>query len=332
MLVRGNGKNIKIWLGLSLSLIFLTLALKNLDFSLFFKTLMNIKVTFVLISISVFLIGYIVKASRWVFLLRPIDRNISLRTSAPAFFISFAANNLLPLRAGELIRAIVIGHKRKISKSAALGTVFMERVADGLGLLLILAFCLFFIRFPGWAKIIGYFAFLLFFSLVLVVVFSVYKRNSLLKLFDRFLSLFPSKISIFFHRITDSFFEGFSSVKDFRTLIVIFVLTIIVWGVEALMYFILALSFDFNLSYINCLFVLSILNLGIIIPSGPSYLGPFELFCVKSLGVFDITQSRALSYTLVLHISQFIPIVTAGLIFLWIEGLSLKKLSIYRER
>ena len=222
-------RSIKIWIGLFSSLIFLALTLRNLDFSLFFETLMNVKIIFVLGSIGVFLIGYIIKSVRWVFLLKPIDRNASLRTSAPAFFIGFAANNLLPLRAGELIRAIVIGRQRKISKSAALGTVFIERVADGLVLLLMLAFCLFFIRFPNWAKHIGYAAFLLFFFFVLVVVFSVYKKNSLLKLFDRFLSFFPSKISIFFHKITHSFIEGFLSVKDFATVIVVSILTIIVW-------------------------------------------------------------------------------------------------------
>ncbi len=116
---------------------------------------MNVKIIFVLGSIGVFLIGYIIKSVRWVFLLKPIDRNASLRTSAPAFFIGFAANNLLPLRAGELIRAIVIGRQRKISKSAALGTVFIERVADGLVLLLMLAFCLFFIRWSVELMILG---------------------------------------------------------------------------------------------------------------------------------------------------------------------------------
>lgn len=319
-----TGKTI---LGLLLTIFLFYLLFSKAAFPLFFKTIKTIHIPLLLCSVVIFLIGYIIKAYRWVFLLKPIYPNISIKYAAPAFYISFAANNLLPFRAGELIRAIAIGYKIKISKSSALATVFIERVIDGIVLLLFLAVCLSFMQFPDWANRIGFLAMALFFFLSVGVFLAVTQRPLFIKIINLVCSIFTKKMSSFIHRMSDSFIHGFSIVRKVKILGLVFILSICVWLCEALMYYFLALSFDIHLSFPKFIFILSIVNFGIIIPAGPGYLGTFEFFCVKSMAVFGISVSMALSYAFVLHVAQFLPTTTIGLIFLWKEGLSLKMLT-----
>ena len=48
------------------------------------------------------------------------------------------ANNLLPFRSGELVRAYILGEQRKISKVSTLGTIAVERLLDVVVLMLFL--------------------------------------------------------------------------------------------------------------------------------------------------------------------------------------------------
>ena len=85
-------------------------------------------------SIPVYFAGAWFRAWRWKYLLRPLGE---MRVAAlyPIVIIGFMANNLVPARAGELVRAYVVGEQEKVSKMAALGTIAVDRVFDGITLL-----------------------------------------------------------------------------------------------------------------------------------------------------------------------------------------------------
>jgi len=75
------------------------------------------------------------------------------------------------------------------------------------------------------------------------------------------------------------------------------------------------------------LMVVAIVNLGIMVPSSPGFVGPFEWFCINTLMLFGVTREIGASYTILLHAAQFIPITLAGLIFLAQEGIRLSDLE-----
>ena len=66
--------------------------------------------------------------------------------------IGFFANNVLPLRMGELVRAHVCGTKLHISRTASLGTILLERLCDTLSFLTTFLMASLFFPFPPYMK------------------------------------------------------------------------------------------------------------------------------------------------------------------------------------
>jgi len=74
--------------------------------------------------------------------------------------------------------------------------------------------------------------------------------------------------------------------------------------------------------------VIAIVNLGLIIPSAPGFLGTFQFFCVAALGLFQIKESQALGFSIMYHLSQFLPTTLVGFYFLNKENLSLSSFTL----
>lgn len=90
------------------------------------------------------------------------------------------ANNLLPARLGEFVRAYVIGEKEYISKSSSFATIVIERVFDGFTLLFFLAIILVFFSSPKWLKNSGYVAsFIFLFTLLFLILLKSYTEKAL---------------------------------------------------------------------------------------------------------------------------------------------------------
>ena len=77
-----------------------------------------------------------VRAWRWRYFLDPIKPGISFRNLFSGVMIGYCINNILP-RAGELVRPYSIGKQESISKSAALGTIVVERIIDSASFLIL---------------------------------------------------------------------------------------------------------------------------------------------------------------------------------------------------
>jgi len=84
-------------------------------------------------------------------------------------------------------------------------------------------------------------------------------------------------------------------------------------------------AFKFNLSILDSLLVISIINFGIILPSSPGYIGTFEYFCVQSLFLFEISQEQAIAFAILFHAVQFIIMSVLGILYINIQGLSWKR-------
>ena len=68
---------------------------------------------------------------RWQIILAPTKR-VSFVSAFAVLMVGFTANNLLPARIGELVRAYTLGRKENLSKSLSLATIVVERVFDGI--------------------------------------------------------------------------------------------------------------------------------------------------------------------------------------------------------
>ena len=89
-------------------------------------------------GILAYFLGVCFRTLRWQVLLSGIDE-IKIRTLFPIVVIGYMANNILPFRLWELIRGYYLKNKKGVPTATALSTIFVERIMDGLALILILA-------------------------------------------------------------------------------------------------------------------------------------------------------------------------------------------------
>jgi uncharacterized protein (TIRG00374 family) len=111
-----------------------------------------------------------------------------------------------------------------------------------------------------------------------------------------------------------------------------FVLSLIIWSIEAVNYLVIMRSLGIMFPLGVAVFTLTVANLGIMIPSSPGNVGTMQYFCILALSLFALPKDQALVYSLALHAEMFIPVTLLGIVFLSGMGLSLKNISLSRNR
>jgi uncharacterized protein (TIRG00374 family) len=229
------------------------------------------------------------------------------------------ANDLLPLRIGELVRAYVLGETEQISKASTLVTIVLERVFDGVTMLLFIGTASLFLPLSDYIRtmlLIGTFLFAGV-VIVLVVVAGLRERFDGLihKLLTRLLSL------------VDSFFHGLSVLRNPTDALAALFFSILAWLFEAGMYATLAQGFNIESPYPVFVLCTAVANLITIVPSTPGYIGVFDAPVKAILVLFGVDPNVAASYTLLLHAALIVPVVLLGLVFTWRLGLSVGQLQ-----
>ncbi len=127
-------KRWQFWLGLVVSLFFLYIALRGLHLDELGEAFRQANYWWLIPGVAIYFVGVWARAWRWHYLLKPL-KNISTRELFPTVVIGYFGNNILPARAGELLRAIVLKKDEQVPISASLATIIVERVFDGVVML-----------------------------------------------------------------------------------------------------------------------------------------------------------------------------------------------------
>ena len=277
-----------------------------------------------------YLTGFAIRGIRWRLMLRPIKR-ISWFSSTSVVVIGYMANNVLPARLGEFARAYVLSERENVSKASALASIFVERVFDGLALVLILGVATSASTFrPEYVTTIctvGYLAFIVFVTALIAVLLARLRRSWLESLVKMAVRFFPSGIGQRVLIISQSMLESVSFLRVDRTLPTFLLLSILVWLVEGSMFWLglvaCGIGFDPRVAY----FTLAFVNFGLLMPSAPAYVGVFQAGTIVAFAAFGLPEEVALSYSILIHVLQFLPITLLGLLLVNRYGLSLQPLG-----
>lgn len=267
--------------------------------------------------VIVFFLNFVVilfKSMRWQVLLTPRPRLIVLFLTN---LVGFMANTILPARAGELIRALVLGKKEKISKTTVLGSAALDRIFEGIGMLILLAIMPLIMDTPDWMKK-GTLGFVIFFSIIFTLIILMMKINP-----DTLIKYIPlsDKTNEIIKGVFEKLQKGFEAINNFKTSIIATLLSLLGWITQIFMIHFVILSFGINLTPLAALMTLLAVNIAIMIPAAPGSLGTFELSVVLALGFFNIDKSHSLSIALTYHFIQLIPVTIAGVISIPLLGL-----------
>ena len=285
-----------------------------------------------LIAMLCTLAGFWLRAVRWRYLLANVKR-VGVASLYSATMIGFMANNLLPLRLGEFVRAWALGRKESISKTTAFATVVVERVVDMVTLLCILGLAL--LVHPlsestqaGRMTRAGATALLLTCVGLTGVVVALEKvparAHAAAALLARPL---PQGMRDRGAKLLDNFLSGLSLFADLGRLAMVMLLSFVMFGVVVLGIHVSLWAMGIEVPWYGGLVMLVITAIGIMVPAAPGYIGTMNLACVAGLALFDVPKSAATSFSWLYWASQYLPVTVVGLYYLRREGLSLRQLG-----
>jgi uncharacterized protein (TIRG00374 family) len=326
------GKNairkVSLGIGLALGVLLLALAFQGVDPSTLTAALARTDLSLIILALVTVAATMGAKARRWGLLFYPSHRELRLDRLLSALLIGQMMNALLPARLGELARAYLIGETEEQDKLFALGTIVVEKLLDGLMLLLLLALLFLLMPLPDWLRIPGAMTGLVLAGLLVAILLFTGQRERILGAINRFCQLVPVLERFGLRERLGVLADSLSSLRarDVNTRLLAWSAGI--WLLAALTNYLtlLALRIEAPL-LVASIFVLVVMHLGLVVPSSPARIGVFHYLCTLSLSVFGVEASSALAYAFVLHFIVVLPIIFAGLFFLWRENLNLYRLA-----
>ena len=318
------------WLGLLISAAFLAFAFRGQDLGAVRDALRRIDYGWVLPALALYFAGVWIRAVRWSVLLRPVV-GVRARDVFPVVVVGYTANNVLPLRTGELVRAYLLRQRHGVRKTAALATIAVERLFDGLTMLGFMLAATVSITFTAELRRVALVACALFAALLagfLVVALAGEGRDRLLRFA---LGPLPSGIAARVERVAGSFLSGLGVLTRRADLALVALTSLLAWGFEASMYWTIARGFEGELASAMtpaaALLTTGVANLATLIPASPGYVGTFETGVRLAVsGALGVPEATALSYAIVVHTALYLPITLWGAVEWWRQHLSLSRL------
>lgn len=262
------------------------------------------------------------RAYRWNYLLAPIGAKQPAGRLLAISTVGFMAILALPARLGEFVRPALIRKKGEVTASAALGTVAVERIVDGL-LVSLVVFAAFFAKrgpdAPSWMMPTAYAALGVFMAALMFLAFALRWPEKTVRACVRmaFLPQLAPKLAIVIEEKLLLMIQGFLVLKD-RTNLAIFVIwSITYWTANSLSLLVLASGFGLELSVVGAFAVTGLVAVGITLPNSPGLVGQYQWFTMLGLSIYinlesAATESKALAFALVLHGLQVVWYVGLG--------------------
>ena len=331
-------------LGLAISVFFIGFFLYRADLGDMARAVRTANYLYVIPGVLLYFVGLWWRTVRWRVILNPLG-SFPVSRLWPVMMVGYAANNVLPVRLGELVRSYYLSTREGTSSASSLATILVERLFDGLALLFLVAVVSLFIPVVGLFQDLGAQANVNWLVLTLglsvpffgttlgIVVLAVWPKT-VERALVRLLGLLPERISPAAVRLSLRFLEGLSALRSPRRALAIFVLSLPVWLSEAAMYAVISLGFGVQDAFSGMGMLVGVIvlttatsNLGTSIPSTGGGIGPFEFFSQATLIFFGVGTAVASAYAVVLHVALLTPVTIVGLVHLWTSDISLGQLA-----
>lgn len=305
-----RNRRLSVFIGIVISLIAVVGILYFVDLNEVWQNLRKLSWEIIAVAIFVYVLGMVVRALRW-FLIIAIRKKVSFYTVFKGLVYGYMLNQLLPAKIGEVARAEYLKRKSSSGRSFMLGTIAAERIFDMVIILLFLGIAIVFSETimskikTQWVSIA------IVVSGLILLVFLLYNVHMLKKL-TKYL---PAKINGFVDRVLDNLGESFYVFKSFGSIFKILLLTLIIWLLTCLVFFLIIRNLDIQVPIYAYFFIVSAGTFGMIIPSTSANVGVYHAVAMGALMLFMIPKDKALSFAIIAHAIDFFPSVILGGVF-----------------
>ncbi len=311
----------KVWVGLAITAVCLWLALRDVDFGQVGQAIAQAN-WFLLLAVSVpaYLLTMYVRALRWRYLtdpVHPIGTGPLFRSTA----VGFMANNLIPLRIGEVVRAWYLARETGAGATALFGTVILERVIDTsvfLGLVGVIVGVYGF-RLGAGGMAVGVPLLLVLSTPIVFVICLRLWPEPMIRLANTVVRPVSEPLAVRVEALVRSFADGLGAISRGGHVFWIVFYTAIIWLVLGIVPFwvgITALGLDLGsagrtlaASYV----LLTMVGLAVAVPSAPGFFGPYHLACKTALVPFGVQAGPAVAMGTLVHGVFWLTLTALGL-------------------
>lgn len=328
---RRSARALQISVGLIISAALIWFSFHNYRFADIWEDVRRVHLLPLLGCVTLATIPFVLRVPRWRVLLRHNDGS-ALPSPAlwNAIAIGFAANNVLPLRAGEVLRVGAISRLGRVSFASALSSVAIERVLDALTVVALLGIGLVTSHLPAGVRIgngppiatVAKTTGLLCLVVLFIAILAAWQRALALRAFEGILPSGPvgQRLVTF----ADNVLRGLGAMRDPQRAIPIIAWSLVVWLVNASAFYLLFAAFQIDVPFSGALILQGALMFAIAVPSSPGFVGIFEGVIPLALSLYGVDQRLALAAAVTYHVSTFIPITFLGALSAVRTGVHLK--------
>lgn len=319
-------------------------AFRDTDWSQQWQSLKGASYLWLLPHMAVLLVIHLLRTVRWGMLLSGIEK-VPFRPLNEASAIGFMLLLVLPFRLGEFARPMLIAQRTGIRRSAAMTTVVLERIVDGLFIAVLARVVLLFVPIdPAQSRLIVTGANLMFLGFgggLVFLVFAAWQRPRAIALIRATLGRVAPAMGEKAAGIVDTFIGALRALPGWRQTTGFFVVTGVYWALSGLGMAILALAFDcsgavsgtcqpLQLGVGEAMVLLCVVVVGIMIPAAPGMMGTFQWAVKFGLGLFlpaSVVNSSGLAYANVLWLTQTLQQVLLGLLVMSWSAVSFREIT-----
>jgi uncharacterized protein (TIRG00374 family) len=318
---RGPTAWLKPIIGIAISAFFIWLALRNLSLHDIGTALAGADWRLVALALPCLAIGYTARITRWWVMLRPSAPDLRWTSAASPFLISIAANNVLPLRIGDVLRLFAFRGRPGLEAGRVGGTLLVERLLDLFVLLAIFALVLPYVPASAdnarivtaatWAALAGAVALL---GLVLLPAI----ERLVLSRIAQIPAVRGSALAGKLLGIVSALVDTLVRLGRPSRIAALILLSLAAWLFEGGVFVAAAGAAGVPLSLQGSFFALAVATLSTLLPSSPGYVGTFHFFGMQAAMAFGAAQPNAAAFAIIAHLMLWLPTTAAGLIaFTW---------------
>ncbi len=258
---------------------------------------------------------YVLHGVRWSLMLRPVGK-VPFMYAVQAIYVGLFTNEVLPLRAGEIIRCFLLSKSTEIPLSVTFASALIERIFDGIWLMACFFMTLHMGRLPGVLLNGGYVLGVLIVVVGLILAYAMYAKQQSLSLV----------FGIAWPRWFNTLIEDLHLIGHSRYLYYAFIVSGLYMMAQILPIFMLVKANRLGVPWTASFTMMVLLRLSSVIPQAPGNLGSFQWVAARTLIMFHLGTAHAKRFSLILWAVVTLPLIAIGFVALALEGVSMTHL------
>jgi uncharacterized protein (TIRG00374 family) len=267
---------------------------------------------FLVAAILSLAVGYLARIVRWSTMLRADGAKVPAIACAAPFLGSIALNNILPLRIGDVVRALVFPNSIGVSRTTAVGSIVLERLVDLATLIACLMVGVAYasrIEVPPWVSqgavalaIVG----------VGGLVLLLLAADPVGRVVTRISAGHSSKAVARIGELGGRFLASIAAMTRLTVVLKLLSMSLLVWAGEAGVFFFVLKGFEGQVDMAGAIVVMAIATIATLVPSSPGYVGPFHAAAFAAAAMLGDSPEAAASFAVVVHLTLWLPTTLAG--------------------